>query len=385
MHSMWSHGVIASVFLIVSTTAVGSTSAAETYIPSGDPRRGREVFSAKGCRICHSVRGAGGRSGPDLAEALVHKGVFAIGASMWSHAPQMSETAQSKGTVWPLLTPDDVRDLLTYLLLVGFAVEPGSSARGEIVFREKGCAKCHTSNGGIGPPLAKLSYLDSPMAVAQDMWNHSVPMAVVMKGLGIAWPLLDENEMADLVAFLRGARAPAGLPDTLPGDPAIGKTLFHAKGCARCHLPHGGRKSPGPDLSTSYWYKTSTQLVAVMWNHLPQMTATAETLGIEFPRFSRNELADVISYVYVLRSSEKVGNARRGRTTFAEKHCSRCHTKGGRGPDLRKSPALASPAHLGSAMWNHAPAMRAAMESEGLEWPLLTGDDVANLVAFLRQ
>lgn len=40
--------------------------AAETL--SGDAARGRELFAAKGCAVCHIVRGQGGTSGPELTE-----------------------------------------------------------------------------------------------------------------------------------------------------------------------------------------------------------------------------------------------------------------------------------------------------------------------------
>jgi putative heme-binding domain-containing protein len=36
--------------------------------PTGDAGRGRELYRAKGCAVCHIIRGEGGASGPELTE-----------------------------------------------------------------------------------------------------------------------------------------------------------------------------------------------------------------------------------------------------------------------------------------------------------------------------
>lgn len=42
--------------------------AAAGRVKSGDPSRGKQIFSAQGCAGCHRVNGDGSRTGPDLTE-----------------------------------------------------------------------------------------------------------------------------------------------------------------------------------------------------------------------------------------------------------------------------------------------------------------------------
>ena len=87
-------------------------------IPSvtGSPTRGRDVFVEKGCLSCHAVRGAGGKIGPDLAAALVGKGIVGIAAAMLNHYPRMSEALRKKKANLPSISPTEMDDLVAYLL-----------------------------------------------------------------------------------------------------------------------------------------------------------------------------------------------------------------------------------------------------------------------------
>ena len=53
-------------FLVLSSAAYG----ASRTLPLGDARRGREVFRARQCVLCHSINGEGGKSAPDLGRSL---------------------------------------------------------------------------------------------------------------------------------------------------------------------------------------------------------------------------------------------------------------------------------------------------------------------------
>ena len=344
------------------------------------------MFVAKGCVRCHAVGGAGGGDGPDLAVSLVNKGIFDIAAAMWSHAPSMSRTLESRGEKLPSLAPDEMRDLLAYLLFIGFADEPGDGANGRLLFTAKGCVKCHSpgrqGRAEVGPFLPASIRALPPIGIAQAMWNHGPQMAAKMAALGMERPLWEPGEMADVIAYLRGAAA-SDVPWTeLPGNPATGKALYESRGCAQCHSPGPEGKPLGPDLSRPTWYRTSTEMAAVMWNHEPAMSKAMQASGREVPRFEGTEMADVLAYLYVLRSSARIGDAERGKVVFSSKGCAGCHAEGGP-VDLRKSAALTSPAHLASAMWNHAPEMTKAVAEKGMEWPALSGSDVADVLAFL--
>ncbi|HUI24787.1 MAG TPA: hypothetical protein VL403_01785, partial [Candidatus Kryptonia bacterium] len=54
------------------------------------------------------------------------------------------------------------------------------------------------------------------------------------------------------------------------------------------------------------------------------------------------------------------------------------------GPDLAESSALQSPADWTAAVWSHAPAMEAKARASQIPWPRFEGEEMRDLVAFLR-
>jgi len=352
---------------------------ARDFVPTGNPKRGLDVFVQKGCLSCHSVRSTGGQRAPDLAAVLVQRGLFGIAAGMWSHAPQMRVAMEKKGTDFPELSEREVADLLAYLLFIGFLGEPGDAANGRVLFGTKGCGECHVYGKGEGiPSVREISRDVPPVSVAGSMWNHCLSAEVSETRQQIS-----EREMADIISFLTGPLRADGL-SAAPGNPASGRTLFESKGCAGCHLPAAdGTAALGPDLSTANWYKTATGMAASMWNHAPAMANAARERGTPLPRVGATEMADILSYLYLMRSTEHLGDAERGEGVFVAKRCSTCHEGEGPGKALSNTASVRSPAHLASAMWNHAPQMEEAIETLGLQWPLLTQTDIADLLAFL--
>lgn len=360
----------------------------EVIRPTGNPAKGRDIFVSKGCIGCHSVRRAGGKAGPDLAAALVNQGIFEVAAALWSHAPAMAKEMAARGVERPTLSPNEVKDLIAYLLFIGFAGEPGDPTNGRRVFNAKGCAKCHGRTAKPdqpAPPLDPMRRPLTPIGIAQAMWNHGPQIEAELAEMHLERPAFKRGEMADLVAFLIGPKRPPLPTDpvSLPGDPTRGEQLFSSKHCAGCHRPDETGRTLGPDLSSGTWYNTSTELAAVMWNHGPGMIEAIKSMRLEVPRFEGNELADILAYLYLLKSGERLGDASRGKATFEAKHCSQCHSEGGLAGDLAKSEALKAPEKLASAMWNHAPQMERAAKASGIEWPELTGPELRDLVAFL--
>ncbi len=87
--------VLAAVVALASETgpalAQDSSSDLVVEMPVIDPARGRTLFITKGCVICHSINGVGGRAAPPLEPdgpfATVDIGEFA--ARMWRGAGPM--------------------------------------------------------------------------------------------------------------------------------------------------------------------------------------------------------------------------------------------------------------------------------------------------------
>jgi mono/diheme cytochrome c family protein len=355
----------------------------------GNPARGRDAFVEKGCISCHAVRGSGGKRGPDLAAALVGKGVDGIAAAMISHYPKMNAAMQKRKIQLPLLSAADLDDVVAYLVFINFAREPGSVDKGRVLFHQKGCTRCHRfAPGGISaaPPLGRAALAASPIVIAQQMWNHGAVMSATMEQLQVPRSTFEGSQMADVLAFLSAAGEPlpgSGVP--LPGDPTVGRGLFQSKGCVRCHIKGDTEESVGPDLSAGGWYETATEIAGEMWNHGPAMWARMRELGITPSRFEDNEMADVLAYLYLLRSASEPGNSKRGREVFTVKHCEECHKAGGAAPDLATVGDLDTPIHLAAAMWNHAPGMQAFVIDARIPWPTFDATDVRDLVAFLGQ
>lgn len=82
------------------------------------------------------------------------------------------------------------------------------------------------------------------------------------------------------------------------------------------------------------------------------------------------------------------GQPRLGAELFARKGCSRCHAVRGVGgtigPGLGGKGRRLEPEQLASAMWNHAPQMYERMQSERVEFPELSQEELAHVLAYLR-
>ena len=109
---------------------------------------------------------------------------------------------------------------------------------GKRVFVAKRCAECHgigsTLREGIQPVAAWKSLAD-PIALAQQMWNHSREMKSALDRMEIPYPHFSAQELADLLVFLRSTQAPGHAGDFSPGPAESGEDLFVRKGCAGCH------------------------------------------------------------------------------------------------------------------------------------------------------
>lgn len=82
------------------------------------------------------------------------------------------------------------------------------------------------------------------------------------------------------------------------------------------------------------------------------------------------------------------GNPQRGsRLFFGDKQCSRCHAVNGEGahsaPDLGQGDSHASLGQLVVAMWNHAPHMLEKLQSQKVQVPAMSHEDMADILAFL--
>ncbi len=82
----------------------------------GDPKRGAEVFTRKGCAACHGQDASGAQ---DLTTSLQRIDRAGLASAMWNHAPQMHRTMAQRGAFWPKFEPGEMANLAAYLRTLG--------------------------------------------------------------------------------------------------------------------------------------------------------------------------------------------------------------------------------------------------------------------------
>lgn len=118
------------------------------------------------------------------------------------------------------------------------------------------CSNCHGLNGDsiAGVDLGHGKFRRA--ATDDDL------IQIITKGIpGTAMPPanLAPLQAASIVAYLRSLAAPAA-GSANGGDPARGKELFAAKGCAGCHRILGTGSRVGPDLSEIGSFRRAPEL-----------------------------------------------------------------------------------------------------------------------------
>ena len=188
-------------------------------------------------------------------------------------------------------------------------------------------------------------------------------------------------------ALLLTARA-AVLP-VIPGDSARGARLFQGQQCVRCHAVNGNGGKVGIDLGRSVNRNyTPAQLASTMWNHAPVMWGAMDASGIQPPRLTAGDAADLFAFFYSARFFDRPGDAARGQQTFASRQCGACHgiqdSRAEGAPPVVRWESLADPILLVRQMWNHSYRMRQSFARRGIEWQALTTGELDDILAYLR-
>jgi mono/diheme cytochrome c family protein len=174
----------------------------------GAAERGRTLFSTKQCGRCHAPRGQAGR-GPAVEELRKAQGVYELAGRLWNHAPAMFVSLREEGVAWPEITAEEMADLMVYLQASPARDTAPDVARGQALLLRKGCLKCHRFRGegrpvGIDLTQPRPGY-DSPVMWAVTVWSHAPRMAVEARQMGVLYPRFSDDEMGNLVGFLRSS------------------------------------------------------------------------------------------------------------------------------------------------------------------------------------
>jgi cytochrome c2 len=171
----------------------------------------------------------------------------------------------------------------------------GDARRGEETFAAKQCAHCHPSaeQKSVGPNVAELRRRQGAYELAGRLWNHAPAMFTVLTHEGLRWPDIEPVEMADLMAYLGADPSLDPTPDL-----AKGQATLISKGCLKCHTFRGEGARIGPDLAGRPGdYAPPATWAAKMWRHTPRMAATAIERGVLYPRFSGDEMVNLLAFL----------------------------------------------------------------------------------------
>lgn len=183
--------------------------------------------------------------------------------------------------------------------------------------------------------------------------------------------------------------APGALAD-VPGDPARGRTVFEAKGCARCHRPSEAGPGVGPALEVVRRPQGMLELAGRLWNHAPAMLAALGQAGLAWPALATGDMADLAAYLQADAARDLRPDPLQGQAALVRKGCLKCHRLRGEGgavaSDFAREPTrFQSAVGWAATVWSHAPRMADQAARLGILYPRFTGEEMTNLVGFLRQ
>ena len=272
----------------------------------GHAASGRQVFVEKNCARCHEGPVSWTTPGPNLEKYRGRYAPIFLAQAMWNHSTKMSADMQARGLAWPILTGQQMTDLVAYLQ-VGSADDgarpayftPGSPRRGQSLFSTKQCSACHAiaGTGGRGGPdlgIRGREMVRSVPEVAAMMWNHRQQMNAEFTRRGIPFAIFEGQEMADVIAYLYFVNY-----THVSGTPDRGRGVF-ARNCSACHAL--GQKGVGPDLTKVPGLDKPIGIIAAMWNHAAGMEEQVRQRGLTWPHMEPGETADLAAFLIVNRT-----------------------------------------------------------------------------------
>jgi mono/diheme cytochrome c family protein len=258
--------------------------AARYFERKGDAARGKQAWSARHCAECHGITNSPLAEAPPVVqwESLAEPVVLA--QQMWNHGFKMRDQYTKKKLAWSRLTAQELTDMLVYLqhlpatkdLAGAFAFPPTDS--GEKLFTSKGCSGCHTA-----PKMALENRLKNQTLteIAVDMWNHEPSMKNPP-------PDLSQEEMRQIIGYVWATQYFRST-----GSAERGKKVFAEMSCAACHEDAA---SGAPKLTKAKGHSEIT-MVSTLWEHGPRMLEMMKGKQLAWPRFTAQQMTDLIAYL----------------------------------------------------------------------------------------
>jgi mono/diheme cytochrome c family protein len=208
--------------------------------------------------------------------------------TMWNHSTAMHAEMERNGIRLPLLTGQELADLLIYARRAAGQPRPPSPVfrsnpeQGKALFESKRCASCH----GAIPQFLSTGLRDETLTdIAADMWNHGRDMN--LRDITFA-----PGEMRQIADFIWFSRAIEGRGESGPGA-----RVFAAKNCSVCHNDPSSGAPSLTGLAANGTSFSGATMVSVLTRHGPAMLERMRERHLPWPRFTTEEMSGLIAYL----------------------------------------------------------------------------------------
>ena len=250
----------------------------------GDAARGKRAFAARHCADCHGITRSPEAAAPPVAKWDSLADPVILAQQMWNHGPKMRAEFARRKLAWGNITGQELTDMLVYLQnlpetrnVSASFVFPQSDS-GEKLFASKGCTECHVGRRAMDVLLKNQTLTE----IAAGMWNHQPSMKNPP-------PTFAPEEMQQIISYIWAKQYFQG-----NGSASRGKNVFTAKNCATCH---NDASSGAPKLAKGKDAYSDVTMVAALWNHGPQMLESMKARKLAWPRFTAQEMSDLVAYL----------------------------------------------------------------------------------------
>jgi mono/diheme cytochrome c family protein len=167
------------------------------------------------------------------------------------------------------------------------------------------------------------------------------------------------------------------------GNASRGERLFTQLNCITCHSVKGVGGKSAPVLGAVAY--SPNAMAAAMWSHVTIMWQAMDRAGIQHPRLTEQQAADLYAYFAGGPYPDKAGDAAIGRQVFEAKLCASCHEAAyTSAPSLAPLAGRVSAFSMVATLWQHGAGMLSRMTSQNIQWQQLSTDEMTNLIAYLN-
>ena len=259
--------------------------AARYFEKPGDAGRGKQAFTQLHCAECHGITNSVAAGAPPVAKWASIADPLALAQQMWNHGPRMREEFAKRKVAWPLLTAQNLTDMLVYLrnlpetrgLPREFTMPSGDN--GMVLFQSKGCQGCHMGANALESKLHNQTLTE----IAVGMWNHQPNMKPVE---------LSEDEMRQIIGYVWTRQYFSSV-----GNADRGRRVFTSAKCAACHENNA---NGAPKLTKGAEPYSDVTMISALWDHGPRMLDMMNQQKLAWPRFTAQQMSDLIAYLNTL-------------------------------------------------------------------------------------